>query len=58
LKDHTREIIKGQFATLDDFLNSWNSADKKEALIEELEKQGVLVDELSKAVNKEVDILI
>jgi type I restriction enzyme, R subunit len=56
LKDHTREIIKGQFATLDDFLNSWNSADKKEALIEELEKQGVLVDELSKAVNKEVDI--
>ncbi len=56
LKDHTREIIKGQFATLDDFLNSWNSTDKKEALIEEMEKQGVLVDELTKAVNKEVDI--
>jgi type I restriction enzyme R subunit len=56
LKDHTREIVKGQFATLDDFLNSWNSADKKEVLIEELEKQGVLVDELTKAVNKEVDI--
>jgi type I restriction enzyme R subunit len=56
LKDHTKEIIKGQFATLDDFLNSWNSSDKKEAIIKELEEQGVLVDALKNAVNKEVDI--
>ncbi|MCA1760200.1 MAG: restriction endonuclease, partial [Bacteroidales bacterium] len=56
LKDHTKEIIKGQFATLDDFLNKWNSSDRKEAIIAELEKQGVLVEALRDAVNKEVDI--
>lgn len=56
LKDHTREIIRGQFATLDEFLNRWNSADKKTTLIEELQQQGVLVEALSKAVNKELDL--
>ena len=56
LKDHTKEIITGQYATLNDFLNSWNSADRKEAVIKELEEQGVLVDALRDAVNREVDI--
>ncbi len=56
LKDHTREIIKGQFATLNDFLNKWNSTDKKTVLIEELRQQGVLVEALYNAVNKEVDL--
>jgi type I restriction enzyme R subunit len=56
LKDHTKEIIKGQFATLDDFLNRWNSIDKKTVLIEELRQQGVLVEALYNAVNKEVDL--
>lgn len=56
LKDYSKEIIKGHFATLDDFLNSWNSAVKKEAIIKELEEQGVLVDALRNAVNRDVDI--
>lgn len=56
LKDHTREIIRGQFASLDDFINKWNSSDKKTALIEELQQQGVLVEALNKAVNKELDL--
>lgn len=56
LKDHTKEIIKGQFASLDDFLNRWNSADKKEAIIKELEEQGVMVEALRDAVNRQVDL--
>ena len=56
LKDHTKEIIKGQFATLNDFLNKWNSTDQKTAIIEELQEQGVLVEALYNAVNKEVDL--
>ena len=56
LKDHTKEIIKGHFATLNDFLNKWNSIDKKTVLIEELQQQGVLVEALYNAVNKEVDL--
>ena len=56
LKDHTKKLIKGQYASLDDFLNRWNSTDKKEVLIKELEEQGVLVEALRDAVNREVDL--
>jgi type I restriction enzyme R subunit len=38
LKDHTKEIIKENFASLDDFLNKWNTTDRKEAIIAELQQ--------------------
>lgn len=56
LKDHTKEIIKGQFKSLDDFLNRWNSTDRKEAIIEELQQQGVLVEALMEAVENNCDL--
>ncbi|MDW8332500.1 MAG: DEAD/DEAH box helicase family protein, partial [Cyclobacteriaceae bacterium] len=56
LKDHTKEIIKGKFASLDDFLNKWNNSDRKEAIIKELMEQGIMVDKLYEAVNQEVDL--
>jgi type I restriction enzyme R subunit len=56
LKDHTREIITGQYATLGDFLTKWNSTDRKEAIIRELEEQGVMVEALEKAVDRQVDL--
>jgi len=33
LKDQTKEIIKENFASLDDFLNKWNTTDRKEGII-------------------------
>jgi len=56
LKDHTKEIIKEKFASLDDFLNKWNTTDRKEAIIAELQEQGVMVEALYDAVNKQVDL--
>ena len=56
LKDHTKEIIKEQFASLDDFLNKWKSFDRKEAIIAELTEQGVMVEALYEAVDKQVDL--
>jgi len=56
LKDHTKEIIKGKFASLDDFLLSWNQADKKEAIIKQLQEQGIMVEALYEAVDKQVDL--
>ncbi|MEP6645796.1 MAG: DEAD/DEAH box helicase family protein [Saprospiraceae bacterium] len=56
LKDHTKEIIKGQFASLDDFIKRWNSTDRKEAIIRELQDQGVMVEALMDAVDKQVDL--
>lgn len=56
LKDHTKEIIKEKFASLDVFLNKWNATERKEVLIAELQEQGVMVEALYDAVNKEVDL--
>lgn len=56
LKDHTREIVTGKYASLDDFINTWNAADRKAAIIEELQQQGVMVEALYEAVDKEIDL--
>ncbi len=56
LTDYTKEIVTEQFATLDDFLNKWNEYDKKESIIEELEKQGVPVFDLVNSVDKKLDL--
>ncbi len=56
LKDHTKEIIKENYTSLDDFLNRWNSTDRKEAIIAELQDQGIMVEALYDAVGKQVDL--
>jgi type I restriction enzyme R subunit len=56
LKDHTRALIRGKYASLDDFLKKWNSTGRKEAIIAELQEQGILVEALYNAVNQELDL--
>lgn len=56
LKDHTKEIVKGKYKSLDFFIKKWNATDKKEAIIAELQEQGVLVDALYEAVDKQLDL--
>jgi type I restriction enzyme R subunit len=56
LKDHTRDIIKAKFVSLNDFLNKWNTTDRKEAIITELQEQGILVEALYDAVDKKIDL--
>ncbi len=56
LKDHTKDIISKQYKSLEDFLTVWNKTERKEAIIAELTNQGVMVEALKDAVNKEVDL--
>jgi type I restriction enzyme R subunit len=56
LTDYTKEIVTDQFATLNDFLNKWHQADKKETVIQELEEKGVPVSDLINAVDKKLDL--
>jgi len=56
LKDHTKEIIKKHFSSLDAFLQKWKESDRKAVIIKELEEEGVMIDALQEAVNKEVDL--
>ena len=55
LKDFTRILLNKRFASLDSFLQTWNDATKKAAIIAELEEQGVLFDELAKEAGKDLD---
>jgi type I restriction enzyme R subunit len=50
LRDYTRINLARQFDSLDKFLQAWNDADRKAALIEELERQGVLIEALADEV--------
>ncbi len=56
LKDFTREQILSHYASLDAFLQEWSAVDRKEAIVVELQEQGVLVDELFQAVGRECDL--
>ncbi|WP_196596022.1 EcoAI/FtnUII family type I restriction enzme subunit R [Pectinatus frisingensis] len=53
LIDYNKRNILNQYATLDNFIQSWNNADKKKAIVEELAERGVLLDELHKESGKE-----
>lgn len=55
LKDYTKRAIQDEYATIDDFLNRWNSDERKEAIIEELKEHGVLLDALREEVGKDFD---
>lgn len=55
IKDYTRSAVRKDFATLDEFLRSWTSAERKAALIHELEQHGVLLDALAEEVGKDFD---
>ena len=50
LRDYTRINLTRQYDSLDKFLQAWNDADRKAALIEELERQGVLIEALADEV--------
>jgi type I restriction enzyme R subunit len=55
LRDYTRINLRKKFDSLDAFLQTWQQAERKAALIEELECQGVLLDALAEEVDKDLD---
>jgi len=48
IKDFSKRNILKEYATLDQFLQKWSQAEKKQAIITELVEQGVFLDELRK----------
>jgi len=55
LKDYTRKKVTEEFASLDDFLKTWSDAEKKQAVLRELEERGVLLDALAEEVGRSYD---
>lgn len=55
LKDYTRKTVRQKFKTLDAFLNRWSEVEQKQAIIQELQEQGVLLEALAEEVGKDFD---
>ena len=55
LRDFTKKALKKRFASLDDFLKRWKAAERKQAIIEELEAEGLPLDPLAEEVGKDLD---
>ena len=55
LVDYTRKNIRKEYATLNEFLQRWNSAQKKTAVVEELEQKGIFFEELREEISKDLD---
>ncbi len=55
LRDYTKSNVTKQYHTLEKFLLRWNNAEKKEAIIQELEEQGIFFDALKEEVGKDFD---
>ena len=50
LRDYTKARVGEQFASLDEFIKHWSDAERKTAIIEELETNGVLWEALAEEV--------
>jgi type I restriction enzyme R subunit len=55
LRDFTKKALKKRFVSLDDFLKRWKSAERKQAIIEELENEGLSLEPLADEVGKDLD---
>lgn len=55
LKDYTRQTIRKDYASLDEFLRSWNKAERKAAILQTLEQHGLLLEPLADEVGKDFD---
>jgi type I restriction enzyme R subunit len=51
LRDYTKARMGEQFASLDEFVKCWSDAERKTAIIEELESNGVLWEALTEEVS-------
>lgn len=54
-KDYTRNTLKKQFASLDDFVKRWQDAERKQAVLTELADAGVIWDALAEDVGRDFD---
>jgi len=55
LRDYSRKTIRAHYVSLDAFLRRWNSEARKEAVIDELAEEGLLLAPLMEEIGKDLD---
>ena len=56
LRDFTKKALKKRFASLDDFLKRWKAAERKQAIVEELEAEDLPLDPIAEELGKDLDL--
>lgn len=55
LKDYTRKAVRKDYSSLDAFLRTWSSAERKAVILKELVEHGVMLEPLAEEVGKGFD---
>ena len=55
LRDFTRKALRRRFASLNDFLNRWSAAERKQAIIDEMEAEGLPLPAIAQELNTDLD---
>jgi type I restriction enzyme R subunit len=55
LRDFTKKALRKRFASLDDFLRRWKATERKQAILEELEAEGLPLDPIIEELGKDLD---
>ncbi|NEP16646.1 MAG: DEAD/DEAH box helicase family protein [Leptolyngbya sp. SIO4C1] len=55
IRDYTRQTVTQAYASLDEFLHQWRSADRKQAVLQALAEQGLRLDALEQEVGQDYD---
>jgi type I restriction enzyme R subunit len=55
LRDYTKKALRKRFASLDDFLKRWRSAERKQAIVEELAAEGLPLDAVGSELGIDLD---
>ncbi|MDE0257526.1 MAG: DEAD/DEAH box helicase family protein [Gammaproteobacteria bacterium] len=55
LRDFTRRALRKRFASLDDFLNRWNGEERKQAIIDEMESEGLPLAKIIQELGRDLD---
>ncbi len=56
LTDYTKRNILGEYATLDEFLQTWQNAKQRFYILEELENKGIPLHELQQKFGEDMDL--
>ncbi|NUB11896.1 DEAD/DEAH box helicase [Azospirillum brasilense] len=55
LRDFTKKALRKSFASLDGFLKRWNTAERKQAILEELEAEGLSLGPIAEELGIDLD---
>jgi type I restriction enzyme R subunit len=55
LRDFTKRALMKHFASLDDFLKRWKSTERKQAILDELQNEGLPLEAIGNEIDKDLD---